>query len=103
MTLALVITGTAIVLLIGFGGLLAIASFGSGVGKLVRHEKVVETLTRVGVPAARIVAATAACLEAARRQVAMQDGVRLSAATLISLAAVAAAELEDREARNAGT
>jgi uncharacterized membrane protein YphA (DoxX/SURF4 family) len=54
MTLALVITGTAIVLLIGFGGLLAIASFGSGVGKLVRHEKVVETLTRVGVPAARI-------------------------------------------------
>ena len=54
MTLAFVITGTAIVLLIGFGGLIAIASIASGSAKIARHEKVVGILTRVGVPPARI-------------------------------------------------
>ena len=54
MTLALVITGTAIVLLIGIGGLLALASIASGFGEITRHRVPVEVLTRVGVPAARI-------------------------------------------------
>lgn len=54
MTLAFVIVGTAIVLLIGFGGLLALASIASGFGKIARHRIPVEVLTRVGVPAARI-------------------------------------------------
>jgi uncharacterized membrane protein YphA (DoxX/SURF4 family) len=54
MTLAIVITGTAIVLLIGFGGLLAVASIASGLGKIARHRIPVEVLTRVGVPAERI-------------------------------------------------
>lgn len=54
MTLGIVITGTAIVLLIGFGGLLAVASIASGFGKITRHRVPVEVLTRVGVPADRI-------------------------------------------------